>query len=185
MNVTEILTLIISLTALLVTYLVFKTNQAPQIIAYATPHYGKQSFIQLHIKNIGNGIAENIKITSSHPIPRRAFGITHLNDPVEYFETGIFKHGIKIMHPNQDYFYDWGQYGGLIEALNDQVLIFEISYQFRFPLSLWKSRIKDISSINIRELEELPASTGDLNNQLEKIHKELEKFNKEFLKRPK
>ena len=59
MNTITIFTLIISLMALLVTYAVFKSDQQPQIIVFALPHYGKQSFIQLQIKNIGKSIAYN------------------------------------------------------------------------------------------------------------------------------
>ena len=79
MNTITIFTLIISLMALLVTYAVFKSDQQPQIIVFALPHYGKQSFIQLHIKNIGKSIAYNVQISSDQPIPKRAFGIKKLN----------------------------------------------------------------------------------------------------------
>ena len=183
MNIVEVLTLIISLLALSVTYLVFKSNQTPRIVIYATPHYGKETFIQLHIKNIGNGIAENVQINSSRPIPRRAFGITKLNEPLEIFDSGIFKYGIQILAPNQNYIYDWGQFGGLKEALNNESIIFEVKYQFRYPLSILKSNITDVSIINIKELEALPATTGSGNEQLGKIQKELSNLNKEFSKK--
>ncbi len=185
MNIVEVLTLIISLLALLVTYLVFKSNQTPKIAIYATPHYGKETFIQLHVKNIGQGIAHNLIITSSQPIPRRAFGITQLNNPVEFFDSGIFKYGITLMTPQQEYIYDWGQYGGLIEALNNKTITFKVSYKFKYPLSLWQSTIVDTSAINIRELEALPSTTGNLAEQVGKVHKELENLNKEFLKKVK
>lgn len=182
MNNVEILTLIISLAVLLITYLVFKSNQSPKIIVFASPHYGKESFIKLNIINIGNGIAENVQIKSSQPIPRRAFGISKLNQPLEVFDTGIFKHGIKIMNTNQEYIYDWGQYGGLKEALDNKPITFEVSYEFKYPLSLCKSKFKDKSVIDIRELEGLPSSTGNLTEQLGKIHKEIEQLNREFRK---
>ena len=182
MNIVEVLTLIISLLALLVTYLVFKSNETPRIVIYATPHYGKETFIRLHVKNIGKGIAEKVVIKSSQPVPRRAFGITKLNQHLEFFESGIFKHGIELIFPNQEYVYDWGQYGGLVEALNDKPITFEVSYKYRYPLSLWKSPVSDRSVINIRELEALPSTTGSLIEQIGKIHRELEQLNKQLPK---
>lgn len=90
MDTITIFILIISLMALLVTYAVFKSDQQPQIIVFALPHYGKQSFIQLQIKNIGKSIAYNVQISSDQPIPKRAFGIKKLNASKDYFDSVIF-----------------------------------------------------------------------------------------------
>ncbi len=177
MDINNLLTLVISLLALLVTYVVFKSNQTPRIIIYATPHYGKQSFIQLNVKNIGNGFAENVTIKTDKILPRRAFGIEKLNKPIENFDNGIFKHGVKYFHPKQSYIFDWGQFGGLSEALNNAPITFYITYEYKHPLNFWKSQITDISVINILELEALPASIGDISENLEKIHKEIKQLN--------
>src|SRR5690606_9591927 len=91
MDTLTIFTLITSLMALLLTYAVFKSNQQPQLIIFATPHSGKESVIQLHVKNIGKSIAHNIKISSDRPIPRAAFGIKKLNSEKQDFKAGIFK----------------------------------------------------------------------------------------------
>ena len=48
------------------------------------------------VENVGRGRAENIKFTSDRPIPCKAFGITKLNKPRQEFQSGVFKHGIKI-----------------------------------------------------------------------------------------
>ena len=177
MEIHEILTLVISILALLITYAVFKSNQSPRIIIFATPHYAKETFIQLNVKNIGNGVAENLKIKTDQPLPRRAFGIGKLTSPKEIFQNGIFKYGIKIFHPEQSYIYDWGQFGGLKEALNDQPITFTVTYTYKHPLNLWQSKISDSSVIDIRELEALPASTEGMTEQISKIHKEMKILN--------
>lgn len=76
-----------------------------------------------------------------------------------------------------------GAFGGLKEALNNESIIFTVKYQFRYPLSIFKSNITDVSIINIKELEALPATTGSVNEQLGKIQKELSNLNKEFSKK--
>lgn len=170
------LTITISLLALLVTYAVFKSNQQPRIIIFATPHYGKETFIQLHIKNIGNSIAENVQIKADQGIPRQAFGITKLNSEKQFFNVGIFKHGIKTFPPNQSFIYDWGQFGGLEDSLNKQPITFFVTYKYRHPLNLWRSKITDISTINIQELEAMPSSLGNSTEQLKKIATELKEL---------
>lgn len=177
MDINNLLTLIISLMALLVTYVVFKSNQTPRIIIFATPHYGKETFIQLNVKNIGNGFAENVTIKSDQVIPRQAFGIVGLNGEKRTFESGIFQHGIKFFHPQQSYIFDWGQFGGLKEALNSQPITFKVTYHYKHPLNFWKSKLTDVSVINIFELEALPASIGGINENLDKIHKEIKQLN--------
>lgn len=168
MEVINILTIIISLMALLVTYAVFKSDQQPQIIIFATPHYGKESVIQLHVKNIGKSIAHNVKISSDRLIPHAAFGIEKLNSEKQYFETGIFKNGVKVFPPNQS-LYDWGQYGGLKDSLDNSPITFTITYLYKHPLNLWKTKITDISTIDINELEGLPSSEGGFIEQLQNI----------------
>lgn len=183
MEVINILTLIISLMALLVTYAVFKSDQQPQIIIFATPHYGKESVIQLHVKNIGKSIAHNVKISSDRLIPHAAFGIEKLNSEKQYFETGIFKNGVKVFPPNQSYIYDWGKYGGLKDSLDNSPITFTITYLYKHPLNLWKTKITDISTIDINELESLPASNGGLLEQLKNINKSLITLNQKIEKK--
>lgn len=183
MDINNLLTLTISLLALLVTYVVFKSNQTPRIIIYASPHYGKQTFIQLNVKNIGFGIAENVQISSDQELPRRAFGLSKLSASKEIFESGIFKYGIKIFPPNQNYIFDWGQYGGLKDALNNSPITFYVTYTYKHPLNIWRSRITDISIIDIKELEALPSTIGNTTENLEKIYKELKTLNTNINKR--
>ncbi|MDM1341551.1 MULTISPECIES: hypothetical protein [Acinetobacter] len=183
MDTITIFTLIISLMALLVTYAVFKSDQQPQIIVFALPHYGKQSFIQLQIKNIGKSIAYNVQISSDQPIPKRAFGIKKLNASKDYFDSGIFKHGVKVFPPNQSYIYDWGQYGGLREALDNNPITMKVTYWYQHPLNLWKTQITDISIIDINELEALPSSDGGFIEQLQNINKELKILNTKLEKK--
>lgn len=169
--------------ALLVTYAVFKSNQKPEILVFATPHYGKQSFIQLHIKNVGKSIAHDVKISSNRPLPRQAFGISKLTHTKEKFDVGIFKHGIKVFPANQGYIYDWGQYGGLKDALEGLPIEIRVTYFYKYPLNLWKTKITDISIIDINELEGLPASDGGLIEQLHNINNQLKSLNTKIQKK--
>ena len=173
LNYNEILTLIIAALALLITYSVFKSNERPCIIIYIEPNPFKETVISLVVENVGRGRAENIKFTSDRPIPCKAFGITKLNKPRQEFQSGVFKHGIKIFNPQQKIFYDWGQFGGLKEALENKDLTIKASYKYKHPLNIFKSKMHDISVINIHELEELPSMQGHTSPILMEIAKSL------------
>ncbi|WP_338560695.1 hypothetical protein [Acinetobacter sp. KS-LM10] len=163
LNYNEIITLLIALLALLVTYTVFKSNERPQIIVYIEANTFKETFISLVVENVGRGRAENIKFTSDRAIPYNSFGLEKLNSPKQEFQHGVFHHGIKIFNPGQRLFYDWGQFGGLTDALENRELKITATYEFKHPLNPFKSRIQDISIININELEGLPTIQGHAN----------------------
>lgn len=173
LNYNEILTLIIALLALLVTYAVFKSNERPCVIVYIEANPFKETFISLVVQNVGRGRAENIKFSSDRPIPCKAFGIEKLNSPKQEFQSGVFQYGIKVFNPEQKIFYDWGQFGGLREALDNKELTITVTYEYKHPLNIFKSKMKDISVININELEGLPTIQGHVNPILMEIAKSL------------
>lgn len=55
LNYNEILTLIIAVLALLITYSVFKSNERPCIIIYIEPNPFKETVISLVVENVGRG----------------------------------------------------------------------------------------------------------------------------------
>lgn len=173
LNYNEILTLTIAVLALLVTYSVFKSNERPCVIVYIEPNPFKETFISLVVENVGRGRAENVMFTSDRPIPCKAFGITGLNGTRQVFDSGVFKHGIKVFNPQQKIFYDWGQFGGLKEALENQDLIIKATYEYKHPLNIFKSKIQDVSVININELGGLPTMQGHISPILMEMAKSL------------
>jgi hypothetical protein len=76
-----------------------------------------------------------------------------------------------------------GQYGGLKDSLDNSPITFTITYLYKHPLNLWKTKITDISTIDINELESLPASNGRLLEQLKNINKSLTTLNQKIEKK--
>lgn len=177
MDIINVLVLVIALLSLIVSYAVFKSNDEPKIIIYIEPNYEKESIINLVIENIGNSAAFNVIFESDRKIPSKAFGLDGLNDPIQYFESGIFVHGIKVFNPKQKYVYDWGQFNGLKEALNNKDLFITAKYHYKYPLNFWTSRVTEQSIININELENLPMNQGGIHQPLKDIVKKLDKIN--------
>ncbi|CAM4172313.1 hypothetical protein PSAR109036_12690 [Psychrobacter arenosus] len=173
----DILIVVIALLSLLVSYAVFQSNDKPKIIVYIEPHYGKESFVKLIIENIGKSTAFDVNFHSDRCIPFKAFGLNKLQNPPQYFTSGLFVHGIKTFTPKQKYIFDWGQLSGLKEALDNEPLYITATYQYKYPLNLWKSKIKDESIVNINELDHLPMSQGGTDKLLKDIHNALDKIN--------
>lgn len=108
MGLMNFLTIVISGLSVLIAYMVFANNSKPKIIIFAQVHKNKRTIINLVVKNIGNDIAYNVNFVSDRPIPRSAFGLLRLDNPNEFFESGIFGCGIKVFNPQQEFVYEWG-----------------------------------------------------------------------------
>ncbi len=182
MTITEILTIFISLTSLTVAYLAYYNNSIADIVIYAKVDLDRPSLINLVIHNIGKGIAQNISIKSSAPIPKNAYGIERLTDRKEFFDSGIFLNGIPILFPNEQLKIDWGQYGGLLESLNNQPITFSISFYSKTNLQIFKRKIIREISIDISMFQNIsigqPTFQLEVKKSLQSISKSLEKISK-------
>ena len=69
----EILTLIIALLSLVVTYIVYYNNSIGDIVVYAQIDKSRKTIINLVIHNIGKGIAKDIKFICPNGIPKQAY----------------------------------------------------------------------------------------------------------------
>lgn len=176
MGLMSVLTIVISLLSVLIAYMVFANNLKPKIIIFAQMHKNKKTIINLVVKNIGNDIAYDVKFVSDRPIPRSAFGLLKLENPNEFFESGIFSYGIKVFNPQQEFVYEWGQFYGLMEALNEQPLEIKAYYKYRNPLKLWYPKGKDVSVIDIREMSGLPVNYGSVRVELKNLTEEVKKI---------
>lgn len=184
MSIINLLTISISLLSLLSTYIIFTTNNKPKIIAYTEMHGDKRTIINLVIKNVGKEIAYDVMFVSDKPVPRSAFGLEKLNHEKEFFETGIFIHGVKVFNPEQAFIFEWGQFAGLMEALEEKPIEIKAIYKYKNPLKLWQSKILDISIIDIREMAGLPVNFGSvrvelkgMSDEMVKIRRAIEKIN--------
>ena len=172
----NLLTIIISALSLLVAYMVFVTNNRPKIIIFSQMHSDKKTIINLVVKNVGKEIAYDVSFVSDRLIPRNAFGLTKLDNPKCYFDAGIFKYGIKVFNPDQEFVFEWGQFNGLMEALDEKPIMIRVDYKYKNPLKPWYSNGTDKSVIDIREMSGLPVNYGSVRVELKQLTEELVKI---------
>ncbi len=89
----------------------------------------RRSVIQLVIKNIGTGIARDINFEPSRPIPHKAWGIApNKENKFETMHYGPLVDGIPVLGPGEERKIDWGQLGGLKQALGQEPIIVKCKF---------------------------------------------------------
>lgn len=178
----EILSLVIALMSLIVTYIVYYNNTVGDVVVYAKVDLARPTVINLVIHNIGKGIARDIKFFSRNGIPQGAYGISGLNKPKKNYESGAFVSGLSILFPDEKLVYQWGQFGGLKEALDNQPLELTITFHSRTALQLFKRKIVNKVTINPMEFSGVdisePVFQNEIKTSLRDIASSLKKLSK-------
>lgn len=176
----EILVLIIALSSLIVSYLVYYNNSIADVVVYAQVDKSKPTIINLVIQNIGKGIARDIRFSCPQGIPEQAYGLTNLRDPLKLYSSGALVKGLPLLHPNEKLVYSWGQLGGLKEALNGKPLNLTVTYYSPLALQLRKRKIikKFYLDPTVFEGVDISSTTfeSNVNNSLQKIAQSLQKI---------
>jgi len=100
----------------------------PNIIVTAVHDEDRPSIIMLVVKNIGNGLAQNIKLTTSVPLVK-VFGMDVIGkNEQEPFDRGPFVSSIPSLGPSETRIMDWGQLGGLVQFLGKESVTIECAF---------------------------------------------------------
>ncbi|RZG45760.1 hypothetical protein [Acinetobacter wuhouensis] len=171
----EILTLIIALLSLIVAYIVYYNNSIGDVVVYAQVDKRRQTIINLIIHNIGKGIAKDIQFICPKGIPKKAYGISGLSEPLKHYDSGAFINGLPILFPDEKLVYSWGQYGGLKEALNGEPLEIEITFFSRSNFQLIRRKIKNRVVIDPTAFEGVDISESSFENEVKQSLKDIAK----------
>ena len=125
--VTSIATLILAILTFVyvrLTSKILSSQSDPCVVLTVVHDEDRASILQLVAKNVGTGLAHDIRFTFSHPLPARAFGLTEQNaKKAETMAEGPLINGIPALGPGECRKIDWGQYGGLKAAIGDSKII--------------------------------------------------------------
>jgi len=103
---------------------ILSTQSDPCVIISVIHDEERPTILQLVVRNIGSGLAHDIKFEFSRPLPARAFGLTKDRaKEVVVMKDGPLINGIPALGPGECRKIDWGQYGGLSAALGDEPVI--------------------------------------------------------------
>jgi hypothetical protein len=136
----------------------------------------RTAIFYITVKNIGNGVAKDIKFEHSRPIPKKAFGFSPIKEPTKE----IFKEdhplflGIKELGPGQIRKFTWGQYAGIKAALSEDT----ITTICRFKSNRNRKIRQTISNLDVDSFFETTLNreknvTEQILNELKNISKKL------------
>jgi hypothetical protein len=176
----QILSLVIALLSVIVAYMIYYENSTADVVIYAQVDRKRSTIINLVIHNIGKGIARDIKFICPDGIPKAAYGISGLNEPLKIYESGALSKGLPILFPDEKLVYSWGQFGGLKEALDGKPLEIEVIFFSRNSLQLRRRKTRNKLVIDIAAFEGVDISTTifeqEVKKSLQAIAKSLEKM---------
>jgi hypothetical protein len=108
----------------IVTARILATQSDPCVVLTVVHDEDRSTILQLVAKNIGAGIAHDIRFEFSRSLPARAFGLSKEDAKnAVTMEDGPLINGIPALGPGETRKIDWGQYGGLLAALGDKPII--------------------------------------------------------------
>ena len=110
---------LVSVGATMISYFLLRSQVDPEVIVYVKHDEMRPSLLMIVIQNIGRGSAYNVRFTIDRTVPAKAWGIEEPDpkEPVVPMEHGPLATGIPLLAPGEKRVLNWGQYGGLIEAV--------------------------------------------------------------------
>lgn len=97
-----------------------RAHTEPNVIMYVRHDESRPTVLQIVIENIGRALASDVTFEPSRPVPAKAWGIEkHSGEAITHMTAGPIVTGIPSLGPGSSRRLDWGQFGGLQEALRD------------------------------------------------------------------
>lgn len=144
---------------------------APNVIIYAAHDNDRPTIILLVIKNIGHGLAKNIRFEMSKQI-NTAFGINKASIKKIAIDSGPLITGIPALGPGESRVLNWGQPAGLQDEIGSSIVditcIFESANGVEMPRNICGVDIESFkncaghSSIELRAVNALEGINSEL-----------------------
>jgi len=127
--ITTIILAILTATYVVYTGRLVLAQTDPCVIVYAENDESRPSILLVIIKNVGNGIACNVRFELSEPF-FRAFGLSPGSEtPPDYLPGGAFIDGIPILQAGGTRKIVWGQYAGLKKVLGERFIRIKCQFE--------------------------------------------------------
>lgn len=162
--------------AIWVSYTVYSANISPEVIIYVDDNPDAKSIINLVIKNIGRGVAKNIKFKPNKALPKNAFGFEEAKMPLVMDEGPIIT-GISNLAPDSSRVIMFGRYHGLEKWFEGKSIDIEITYERSSKLPFKSKYIKSISTLDVYSFATTDASD---NSHAKKLVDEIKKLKDEL-----
>lgn len=169
---------IVAISSVLVSYIVYRASNAPNVIVYADDDKCRLTIILLVVENIGHGPAKNVTFSPARDLPQKAWGFDDAQMP-QKMDDGPIVTGIPYLAPGARRVLNWGQYGGLKKWFENSAIDVKVSFERCDPIPLLRNRITNVSTVDVASFAATDASDS---NWDKKIAKELKELNAQVKK---
>lgn len=154
---------------------ILSAQSDPCVILTVVHDEDRPTILQLVARNIGTGLAHDVRFEFSHPIPARAFGLSVQNaqHAAEMTDGPLIK-GIPALGPGESRKIVWGQFGGLKAAIGDSKIVATCRFKKNGSEMPPTSCPLDVESFSGTLVAESPLAKSA--KELEKMSKELQHF---------
>jgi hypothetical protein len=160
------------------TFRLVRSQNEPNVVVYVKHDESRTTILQIIIENIGRGIATDISFKSSRPIPAHAWGISiDQAKQAEIMIDGPLIKGIPALGPGDTRKITWGQYGGLMKALEGEPLI--LTFKYKDDKRRMPSRSVVLECASFANTDAVDSETVRMIKELKRIADTLEKANAE------
>lgn len=144
----------------------------PCVIVSVVHDDERPTILQLVIRNVGSGLAQDIAFEFPRPIPARAWGIAENEaKTAEPMTRGPLIEGIPALGPGEQRRIDWGQYGGLMKNLGTEPVVVKCKFKKNGKAMPPMECKLDVKSFEGTVAAERPSA---------KVAKEIEKISKDL-----
>ena len=151
---------------------ILENQSNPCVIVSVIHDDERPTILQLVIKNVGAGLAQDITFDFSRAIPARAWGIAEKDaKTVEPMTSGPLIQGVPALGPGEQRRIDWGQYGGLMKNLGGEPVIVKCKFKKNGKAMPPMECKLDVKSFEGTVAAERPSAKAA--KELEKISKDL------------
>lgn len=154
-----------------VSYFLLRRESEPHVVVYTKQDKDRPSLLLLIIENVGNGMAYDVDFELSRSIPMWAPGLTPTGatKDLEPMHEGPLIDGIPALAPGNDRVINWGQYGGLLDALEGESVKVVSRFKSKRPYLLGPKEREVESILEVRSYKKTDAASSPERNAVKAL----------------
>ena len=144
----QALSLLVATIAASAAYLLSRIASEPHVIVYTKHDRDRPTMLILVIENIGRGVAYDIQFELERRIPKAAWGVVPKGrkQAVDTMCEGPLIAGVPSLPPGERRIINWGQYGGLRDALGGRPVRVRARFEGGWPIR-WSHEVESVLEV--------------------------------------
>lgn len=154
-----------------VNYYLLRGHFDPYVVVYTRHDNDRPTILELVIENLGDGAAYDVSFNWEGELPQTAYGISPTGEDRDFepMTEGPLVSGIPLLAPGERRVMNWGQYGGLADALEGDRVQVTSEYESRGP-HVWDPSEHSVESVlEVQSFEATNAASSPEHDQVDAL----------------